>query len=372
MGREAGAMESLGARAGGPAGGAGGPRPSLSAAEIRGVLGRYALGAVRGIREFIGGSAESPKAVCDTEAGPCLLKRVSVAHAGSAGATSLLHERAAAAGIVAPRIFRPIGAGPGDSPALAWDGSVYVLTAFVAGGRYELSAGAAARAGAALAALQGLAPTPGLPVHAMAGAEPLGPDPTARPPESLGAIASAYPATMGSVNRILASWAWARREVGLELAGPVTGPGSTLGPGWGVVHGDFHPGNTLFERGSLAAVVDFDDAGVGDRSHEAAFAALLFSLPRLGAPARFWKREPDRGALLAFAGAMPDGALGINPAARMALALARQSAGGDPEKLFAHRPPHELMAYVADVCAWLRAHADDVASALSGAGHRGG
>jgi Ser/Thr protein kinase RdoA (MazF antagonist) len=44
----------------------------------------------------------------------------------------------------------------------------------------------------------------------------------------------------------------------------------------GVVHGDLHPGNVLFEKGRLQAILDFDGARMDWRACEIANAALHF------------------------------------------------------------------------------------------------
>jgi Ser/Thr protein kinase RdoA (MazF antagonist) len=45
-----------------------------------------------------------------------------------------------------------------------------------------------------------------------------------------------------------------------------------------VVHGDWHPGNLIFQRGEVAAVIDFDSARVEPRVTELANGMLQFAL----------------------------------------------------------------------------------------------
>ena len=66
-----------------------------------------------------------------------------------------------------------------------------------------------------------------------------------------------------------------------------------------IIHGDWHPGNMLFRGADVAAVLDHDNAGVGQRIMDIANGALQFSLRGKGPP-EHWPAEPDRPRLRAF------------------------------------------------------------------------
>lgn len=69
-------------------------------------------------------------------------------------------------------------------------------------------------------------------------------------------------------------------------------------------HGDVHPGNALFRRDRVVAILDFDSAGIDRRACEVANAALHFSnAPIAGIEPSAWVAEPD----FALARAVVDG-----------------------------------------------------------------
>src|SRR5690606_14296634 len=76
-----------------------------------------------------------------------------------------------------------------------------------------------------------------------------------------------------------------------------------------IIHGDWHPGNMLFAGSEVAAVLDHDNAGVGQRISDIANGALQFSLRAKGAP-ETWPAEPDRGRLRAFMAGLDSGPAG--------------------------------------------------------------
>jgi homoserine kinase type II len=66
-----------------------------------------------------------------------------------------------------------------------------------------------------------------------------------------------------------------------------------------VIHGDWHPGNMLFKRDSIVAVIDYDSCRVCQRVVDAANGALQFSLTSGGDP-KDWPNEPDAARLESF------------------------------------------------------------------------
>jgi Ser/Thr protein kinase RdoA (MazF antagonist) len=67
------------------------------------------------------------------------------------------------------------------------------------------------------------------------------------------------------------------------------------------VHGDLHPGNALFESGSLRAILDFDAARIDRRASEVANALLHHGNdPIAGVDADAWRVEPDVARMRAY------------------------------------------------------------------------
>lgn len=68
-----------------------------------------------------------------------------------------------------------------------------------------------------------------------------------------------------------------------------------------IVHADWHPGNLLFRRGCVVAVLDFDSCRVAERVTDVANGLLHFSLVTGGPPTQ-WPDHVDESRLAAFAG----------------------------------------------------------------------
>ena len=96
-----------------------------------------------------------------------------------------------------------------------------------------------------------------------------------------------------------------------------------------VCHGDFHPLNVLVEDGAMS-VIDWSDAGLGDRHGDVARTLLLFEMSRLAA-----KSRAERAVLRRVG---PFGARSYRRAYEAELAL-------DAERLALWRPVHLVQAW---------------------------
>ncbi len=67
----------------------------------------------------------------------------------------------------------------------------------------------------------------------------------------------------------------------------------------GVVHADWHPGNMLYKRDQVVAVIDYDSCRVSQRILDVANALLQFSLVSGGPPDQ-WPDHPDQQRMSAF------------------------------------------------------------------------
>jgi Ser/Thr protein kinase RdoA (MazF antagonist) len=67
-----------------------------------------------------------------------------------------------------------------------------------------------------------------------------------------------------------------------------------------VIHGDWHPGNLLFSRGKIVAVLDFDSIRIAPPPTDLANGMLQFSIVGEGTDPAGWPDHFDRDRLLAF------------------------------------------------------------------------
>ncbi|MBL4591976.1 MAG: phosphotransferase, partial [Phycisphaerales bacterium] len=130
----------------------------------------------------------------------------------------------------------------------------------------------------------------------------------------------------------------------------------------GIVHGDWHPGNLIFQGDDVVAVCDFDNTRVGSRSREIAQALVHFSI-RQGA-----NIEPDLDLLGAFFdgyqsrknnSVKPRVIASMMPAVLLDEALASVPAGN------LGRHSQMLSALLARVV-WMQDHHDELTKALGG------
>lgn len=71
-------------------------------------------------------------------------------------------------------------------------------------------------------------------------------------------------------------------------------------PQFVLVHGDYHPGNVLFDGQARCAIVDFEHVHIEHRLFDMAYAVIMFSLPWMNAtePADEMKGAIDRSSFL--------------------------------------------------------------------------
>jgi Ser/Thr protein kinase RdoA (MazF antagonist) len=294
--------------------GAGGLREggTLSSAEIAAACRLYDLGPIRQIRPLPRGSALSPKALLVTggQPGALVIKRRAPARSGEQdiGFSHAIQSRLLAHGFPLPKLI------------CARDGRTFVrvgphtyeIFEFVRGHRYGADAASARSAGETLARYHHLL------ASAMDHLEAIG-YPMRQPTTGRYHNTPDFDRRMEQVRRALADGAGdlpheasllcdrleelyrhaAQRAEQLDITGfPVQ-----------IIHGDWHPGNMLFEGSQVVAVLDHDSAGVGQRIGDVANGALQFSL-RAGGPPEMWPAEPDRARLRAFMSGQDSGPAG--------------------------------------------------------------
>ncbi len=240
-------------------------------AELAIVCSHYDLGILRSVKAFHRGSLRSPKVVLKSDGRAFLLKRrapgrddiprVTLAHE--------IQEHLVRKRFPAPRII-PTRDGKGW---VEWKGRVYEMFEYVRGAAFEPEPTVAEDAGKALGWFHRLAADfkpawtpPGGTYHHHAG--------MARMLERLVARDAAF----RTIARRLGQW-YEKAAVRAEQSGVSRWPVQ-------VIHGDWHPGNMIFQAGRIVGVIDYDAVRLGPRVIDAANGTLQFSIDRAG-------RDPD-------------------------------------------------------------------------------
>ncbi len=402
--------------------GAGAVAGALTPAEIAAACARYDLGAIREIRHLPRGSALAPKAVLATGRGTFVLKRraASRSREEDIGFSHAIQSRLAAHQFPLPRLVcardgrtfvriagacvgAHAGAGKltGGAPAAA---HAYELFEFVRGHRFGADVESARAAGAALALYHHLL------ASAMDHLEAIGYS-MRRPTSGLYHDTPDFGLRMQRVRAALlipasAAAASPPTPAGRAPAAPTapTAPTSPTGPAQAahetgllcerieemyhdaaartgalgvasfpvqIIHGDWHPGNMLFQGDRIAAVLDHDNAGVGQRILDIANGALQFSLRAKGAP-EVWPAEPDRGRLRAFmrgldegpGGPISEGEIHAVPWLMLQALVIEGVTPVAATGAFGGRPPLGPLLMIERKAAWLRRFAREVVSEI--------
>jgi homoserine kinase type II len=253
--------------------------------EIAVVCARYEIAAVVRADPLGGGAATSPKVVLTCDDGRrLLLKRRGPGHDDPelVRFTHELQQRLAAHNYP----VAPMQATRDGQTMLVLDGRIYELFGFVQGRAYDRSVAATQDAGRGLGFFHKIL-TKHIP--AFRSARSTYHDATwVR--EALATIAGA--SEYGSLVRSL-------RELYSTAAAEASRAGLSSWPEQ-IIHADWHPGNMLFRKARVVAVLDYDSARRGTRAVDAASGGLQFSL-RAGrhGPAE-WPESADLARLRAF------------------------------------------------------------------------
>ena len=268
---------------------AGATRESFGVEELAIVLSHYDTGPIQAIQELRRGSRRSPKLIVSGLKGVFLLKRRAPGRDDLAR-VALGHgvqKHLAARGFPVPRLIETVD---GGATLLRHGGRIYEVFEFIPGTRYDASLPATAEAGRALALFHKLvadhqatdrhfAPS----YHGAGGMT-----------EQLRAIASKSSAgkdakqTCGMLSDLYAKAASKAESAGLER--------------WPrqIVHGDWHPGNTLFRGQKVVGVIDFDSVRPEARAMDVANGALQFSITMSGGSLEEWPAQLDESRYKRF------------------------------------------------------------------------
>ena len=243
--------------------------PHFSSEELTQVLSRYDIGEAEKIKPLSAGSGRVRKVVVISERGKFLLKRRRKSK-GLLQRLTFSHDVQAHLRKKGFPVTALVTTGPGGTPILQIDDHIYECFKFVTGVRYDGSVEATVEAGRQLARLH----------RALADFESqggstrgsfhdsstvrrhlkkTGSEKTPRPSKKLQVAAELlmrlYNASSVRVN-----------ELGFDSWRPQ------------VVHGDWHPGNMLFSRRKLLAVLDFDSIKLAPTITDLANGMLQFSI----------------------------------------------------------------------------------------------
>ncbi|MGJ8636618.1 MAG: phosphotransferase [Phycisphaerales bacterium] len=231
-------------------------RESFAREEIMRVLEHYPIGTVQSVREMIAGSSEAPKAVIESERGKLMLKRRArgLEHASLVGFAHEVIIGCLGLGVCVPPL---IGTAKDNNSMCQIGDRTYELFVFIEGTMFDQSLAHARQAGMLLGELHKAMDSVTTSFEATVESSVLNPE-----------RASAHQLTdetHRAVKRIL--------EYGLDSHRANARPAA-------IVHGDWHPGNMIFEGPEVVAICDFDNCRLGSRDRELAQAMVYLSMQR--------------------------------------------------------------------------------------------
>jgi Ser/Thr protein kinase RdoA (MazF antagonist) len=283
-------------------------RERFSPGELAAVLKHYNIGEIVSAREYARGSRHAPKLLIRTDGGAYLLKRRAVGR-DVPERVEFSHELMRH--LRRERFPAPILVATSDAQGshLLHEGRIYELFAYLAGERYDESLPETHAAGRTLAKFH--ASVTGLASRWQPRPKSYHDSPAVR--QSLNSI----PTTAGSHDSVIG------REAELlgmtqelyerydDAANAVNALGWADWPGK-IVHGDWHPGNLLFARSRVCAVLDFDSARPSPRIVDVANGMLQFSILRGGGDPGAWPEFFDLTRMRRFhAGYLARGTLEV-------------------------------------------------------------
>lgn len=367
----------------------------ITAGELVLVCSRYDLGAIRSLRRFRGGSRQSPKVLIESDRGLFLLKRRAPPAGGDEEAAAeriaLAHRvqmTLGAGGFPVAEIIAPRQGRGGGGATLALNGFNYEVFGFIRGMRFDRSPAQARAAGSLLAVLHewlraaGLStPVPGPPTYHD---HPAAARTIAELPERLAARSGSPDPGLGAVcERLSVSYQVAARRAE-ELGRIGTLPTQ-------LIHGDWHPGNLLFNPPppspalapapaltttpappTIAAVLDFDAVRVGPTILDAANGAFQFAVsrrtegPDAGRAGPTITLNPDRFAAFLDGYRIPAGLAPVLPWLMIEAMIVETVAPIAATGRFGKLPAAAALAMTARAAEWTGAESERLVSLAGG------
>jgi Ser/Thr protein kinase RdoA (MazF antagonist) len=263
--------------------------------EVHHVRVHFPIGQVTKAAPLNAGSPMAPKIVLmGSLSGPVVLKRLAPGRDGPEFVHVIhsIHRRLAAHGFP----LAPLLPTRGGASALRLEGRAYEVCGFVRGGKCDRSSVQTRLAGEALGRYHALLANAHDHLGAMGRSigEPLTGvyHDDARIRRALARLPQALDARGGDE--------LAARLGSLYERSAARARDALSGERFQIVHGDWHPGNLLFDQDAIAAVLDHESAGMAPAMLDIANGALQFSLQGTGADFRQWPTPPDADRLDAF------------------------------------------------------------------------
>jgi len=264
-------------------------RDKLTSEELAMALSNYDLGVVKSAKEFARGSHGAPKLIIESDRGHYLLKRrpkgkddpqhVAFAHA--------IQDYLAERSFPLPHL---INTRKGTDALLRIRDGVYELFEYIDSQPYDASPVAASEAGRMLGLFHRLiadcpATSPNEPGSYHNAAHILSSF------KKTGELLLSLPSAKGREKAIIHTLQ-GLREAYKHAAAAVEEMGISR---WAsqIIHSDWHPGNMLFDKGHVVAVIDFDSARMGPRILDVANGVLQFSFVAAERNLREWEARAD-------------------------------------------------------------------------------
>ncbi len=320
-------------------------RVSFARQEIMGVLEQYSIGKIQSVREMVAGSTESPKAVIECDRGKLLLKRraAGLEHGPLVGFAHEVILGCLRAGVCVPPL---IGTKINNNSMCQIGDKTYELFVFIEGVPFDQSVGHARQSGMLLGELHRAMDS------VTTSFEPTVESSVVNPQRSMGFD---FPEeTHARVHRIL--------DYGLDAHRANARPTA-------IVHGDWHPGNMIFDGDEIVAICDFDNCRIGSRDRELAQALVYLSMMRPGGvPVAGEVQEVPAEACMERIGAVWDGYLEMAPTkpsprligALMPAVLLDEALAGDPAMMRSSA----LVQAALTKAAWLDEKSPEIVRAL--------
>lgn len=264
-------------------------RDKLTSEELAMALSNYDLGVVRSAKDFPRGSHGAPKLIIESDRGHYLLKRrpkgkddpqhVAFAHA--------IQDYLAERSFPLPHL---INTRKSKDALLRIRDGVYELFEYIDSQPYDSSLAAASEAGRMLGLFHRLiANCPATP--------PSEPATFHNAPHVVSTFKKtaelllSLPSAKGRERDIVETLK-GLREIYKDAAARVEEMGLSR---WAsqIIHGDWHPGNMLFDKGRVVAVIDFDSARMGPRILDVANGVLQFSFISADRDLSKWEARAD-------------------------------------------------------------------------------